>query len=65
MLTKIKMFTIKVRDEFYNCMYQYWTSEAEGFIQLGRYDEAEHCRALAAKYLVKEYELLAKTIKLA
>ena len=63
MLTKIKMFTIKVRDNFYTCMYQYWMSEAAGFIQLGRYDEAEECRELAAKYLIKECKLLEKAIK--
>jgi hypothetical protein len=46
-------------------MYQYWMSEAAGFSQLGRYDEAEHCRELAAKYLIKECDLLLKAIKLA
>lgn len=65
MLTKIKMFTIKVRDDFYECMYQYWMDKAEGFIQLERYDDAEYCRELAANYLNKEFELLAKAIKLA
>ena len=65
MLTKIKMFNIRVKDDFYTCMYQYWMSEADGFVQLGRYDEAERCRELAAKYLIKECDLLAKFIELA
>ena len=65
MLNKIKMFIIKAKDEFYYCMYQYWTDEAEGFIKLKRYDEAERCYELAAKYLIKESNLLAKFIELA
>ena len=65
MLTKIKMFIIRVKDEFYTCMYHYWMSEAEGFVQLERYDEAEHCRELAAKYLIKETELLVQAFEIA
>lgn len=65
MLNKIKMFTVKVRDNYYVTMYQYWTDEAEGFIKLGRYDEAERCCDLAVKYLIKETNLLAKSMGLA
>lgn len=65
MLNKIKMFTVKVRDNHYATMYRYWMDEAEGFVKLKRYDEAEHCRDLAMSYLIKENNLLAKTMGLA
>lgn len=62
MLNKIKMFTVKVRDNYYATMYQYWMNEAEGFVKLERYDEAEYCRDLAMNYLIKETNLLAKAM---
>ena len=63
MLTKIKMFNIKVKDEFYACMYRYWMSEARGYVQLEKYDEAERCYELASKYLIKECELLVEAFE--
>lgn len=65
MLTKIKMFIIRIRDKYYTCMYQYWGDKADGFIKLGRYDEAEYCVDMSIKYLRKETDLLVKAFELA
>lgn len=65
MLTKIKMFCNKMKSNDYACMYQYYTEEAECFIKLGRYEEAERCREKATKYLNKEYRLVHKVMEMA
>ena len=63
MLTKIKTFTIKVKGDIYSCLYDYYVDEAKGFIKLGKYDEAERCQELATKYLMKENELIHKSLE--
>ena len=63
MLTKVKMFIIGVEGDVYACLYEYYTDEAKGFVELGRYDEAERCQELATKYLIKEANLMYKALE--
>lgn len=62
MLNKFKTFTIKMKGDIYSCLYDYYVDEAKGFIKLGKYDEAERCQELATKYLMKEHELIHKSL---
>lgn len=65
MLTKIKMFNIKLMDEYYTTMYRYWSDEAEGCIKLGRYEKADYCVDMSIKYLDKEANLLVRAFGMA
>ena len=64
MLTNLKVFIIKVKDKHYADMYAYYSDKADGFIKLGKYDEAYYCQELAAKYLIKQCDLVTRFLEL-